>query len=82
MELVLSLLLDKLEIAAGEYKFPLLAHGNDVLALVEREKEAAMQEAVGCFSRCWPGIVNKKGLTTSRKTLIFLAPRHGIEPRT
>ena len=49
MELVLALLLDKLGIAAGEYKFPLLAHGNDVLALVEREKEAAMQEAVGYF---------------------------------
>ena len=41
LELVLELLLDKLEIAAGEYKFPFLAYGEDVPALVEREKEAA-----------------------------------------
>ena len=34
-------LLDKLEIASGEYKFPFFVYGDDGPALVEREKEAA-----------------------------------------
>ena len=39
VSLVLDLLLDKLEIASGEYKFPLLDHGRDALVLVERVKD-------------------------------------------
>ena len=38
MELVLALLLDKLEIASGEYKFPILTHDLEAPALVEREE--------------------------------------------